>query len=200
MAKTRADLRTEIRTFLQETTPTIWTDAEINAALDQALLDIGTVARVEVSTDIAVADGQGSLPGDILLPISFLWPATRTYLRPWPHGEYDFYDTTGTPVFYRIMASTIRLYPKATGTLKCAYWRKASPFSSDTDTVSLPEPETVERMLVEYALAQLKLKEGDATFDIHARTYAALKLDYASRRLQMTQGGRSLEVDFFYGP
>ncbi len=165
----------------------LWSDAELNRYLDDALIETGQVARVEGTADIDVTDGSGAVPDDLLYPISFLWTAPRRYLLPWPHGVFSNPTAQGSPLYYRLAGGTVEVWPRATGTLKLAYWRRASAFEGDGSTVALPEPEAVERIFIEYAVAKAKQKQGDPAYAMHAAEFSRLLGEYTARRLQATQ-------------
>ncbi len=187
MAKTRADLRSDVRAALFDTAGATWSDPAINDALNAALLDLSSVQREAAVADVAVTDGTGALPSDCLLLLRVVWLPTKTPLVLWAFPDTPDPDSIGTPTHYTLRGSDLVVWPEASGTVRLSYWRKTALLASDTATISMPESEVVERMAVQYAIAACKHMVGDPDWQQYDALYLRERAGYADRRLKATQ-------------
>ncbi|MDI3298381.1 MAG: hypothetical protein QJR08_04335 [Bacillota bacterium] len=186
-------LRSLVRSELQEPQAAFWSDSEINQYINEAVQDLGRVARIAARAQVSVSAGQAlvSYPSDFqaLRDVAWLdltnalWPLARIRRGVEPD------TSSATPTGFIPDVGGIRLWPtpSAGGSLILAYWRRPARLSADTDTSDLPgDPGEIDRMIVDYAVARARRKDDDPAWVAYYQTYQMARAEYRSQRMLAT--------------
>jgi hypothetical protein len=179
MSKTRLDLRTHARVYLDEISPADWLDSQINRELNYAYSEVYS-AIIEVYEDYYKEDATVGLvedQQDYELPDDF-WKLRRLEAKYDSDGDYvkatryDFrqikspYDSStfgdsSTPI-YELSGNYIKLLPMPSETvtagIRLSYIKTISEMDDDDDTIDIPFPDRYGRLIVIGAVAQLMRK------------------------------------------
>jgi hypothetical protein len=120
----RSDLAASIPTFIR------LAEADMKRRLK--------LVELEGTESISVAGGVGSLPADYAMPLSVYWDAAEDApLRFLDDAQFNVKRSLlldGSPVYYTITGTTVRVLPADTGTLVLNYVARLSPLSDESDT------------------------------------------------------------------
>jgi len=96
-----------------------------------------------LSVSISADSSTGSLPSDFWGLISQPYRSTDTYtLMPVPGKEMELkYNNNSTPVYYKILGTTLHLYPGSSSaiTINGDYWQKPTKLTKNSDTMPFNE-------------------------------------------------------------
>lgn len=180
MSKTREELRTHARVYLDEVSEADWTDAQIDRELNYAYMEVYT-AVVEVYEDyyqdthtFNLVDGTNEydLPDDFfkLKRLELKFDSDDDY--GYQSKSLDFrqlhravnttdYGSTFRPV-HQLIGNILRILPvpseDVTDGGKLFYITTASEMDSDSDTINIPFPDRYGKYLVKGAVAELLSK------------------------------------------
>ena len=97
------------------------------------------LVQFEASSDVAITSALGSIPDDFAGMRSAYWDGDEnrvlTYTTP---EKFDLYrEETGTPYWYTITGSQIKVTPSATGTLTITYMARFTAIDANNPSNSL---------------------------------------------------------------
>lgn len=189
MAKTYSTLRSHTRTYLDESSPADWTDAQINRELNFAYMEVYTAVvetfesyyRVVSTANLVANQQEYAVPSDFLkmVRLEVKYDSTGDFYKA---GRFDFqqlstgydndtYGSTSRPL-YQITGGYIRLLPipttSVTSGLRMEYIKTISELSSDTDEINIPFPDRYGRLITLGAAAQL-LRKGQQEESVAAK-------------------------------
>lgn len=178
MARTLAQLRSDVRSRLDESTATFWSDAELTRWVNEGQNDIARRAEcLRATDDIAVTAGTQTYDGptDLVRATAMEWhPSTSSAIHPLTyrdkHSADSLWGTTqgtmdGTPMIWTSWGApptlTIQVYPTPIedGELKLFYYKLPTELTTDTDNVGVPTG--WEDLVTEYATMHALRKDGD---------------------------------------
>lgn len=180
MSVALSTIRTQVRSFLDETTAADWTDAELNRLINQryhrvytAVITVFEEYKITTSYSSLVANQQEySLPTDLfkLRRVEINYDITNTdsvFQRVAPITSVDAIRTrlgetnlgpgiSRNPLYY-VLGSLVGLLPipttAATNGLKFWYIPYLSDLSSDSSTIDIPYPDRYWHIIAEGAAA-----------------------------------------------
>lgn len=157
----RADLRTDIRSMLNESSEGFWLDSELNRWINESLVDISLSARRRAVHTFSTAVGTQyyTLPADLIpAGITLVYYDTNrrlgpTTLRELLNSGIDV-SARGTPDLYYLSEDETQLglwrVPDAAKTVVIDYFKFVAQFTDDL--VATPVPEQYRRLIRWYVL------------------------------------------------
>lgn len=180
MSKTLANIRTLVRGYLDETSPSDWTDAELNVLINQryhrvhtAVIDVFEDYKITTSFDNLIANQQEyTLPTDLFkvkrVEVNYdISNSNSTFQKAAPLTALDSVRTRlaetnigsniiRNPVYY-VTGTSIGFLPIPTssGTSAIKYWYipVLSDLSADASTIDIPYPDRYYHLIAEGATA-----------------------------------------------
>lgn len=143
MAKTLADLRSQLQTELRDPNDKIWNTSSKNQYLNSAYFQIQKDNNFQWRWNIA----SSTLASPYVLPTDFtimdlvtkdtttLYLIDKIALR----RSYKDITTTGNAICYYYDGANLGLYPVDTSSLTIDYRKKLTALSDDTDAIELPD-------------------------------------------------------------
>lgn len=155
---TLADIRTDVRSHLDEATARQWTDTELNRWINEAARDIARRSEsLQVTEDVtAVVDQQEyTLPTDVIRLYRVEWrPDAGGGIYTMEYRDFNSMDSvwwsqqatgSGYPVWFTLWgyppSLKLTVYPKPSqaGTFKVFYYGLPADAAADGTTVAVPE-------------------------------------------------------------
>lgn len=190
---TRLTIETRIRTELQESTAGFWTNAELEAWMDEANADIVRATKQESTATITcvAATESYALPADFYLARRVELQSTAGSATNWfqvlpysidlrrPGDPINTATLTGSPTGFYIFNNKLYFVPipdqAYSGTLY--YYKNATAFTGDSDSPSYPEGASVarvDRAILLYTCAMALRKRQDGAYITYASDYNSL--------------------------
>lgn len=181
MSVTLANVRGRVRSAIEESTSRFWTDAEINAWVNDALRDVArrseTIQSFNTSTVVVAGTNKYSLPTNMVRVhrMEFV-PAGQSQIYPLEPSNYQLMDamwgvnqsSAGIPRYFVMWGMppslSVQLYPVPSvgGVLNIFYYRLPAVVAADADTLEIPEG--WDDAVVDYCEAMAKRKDHDQTW------------------------------------
>lgn len=95
---------------------------------------------MEVSGTITITDGEGPLPDDLLVPRKLYRASDLAGITYMPPERFDVLNAgvgTGTPVYYTIEGSTLKVTPATADTIGIAYYGRYAAITSSNKAGNL---------------------------------------------------------------
>lgn len=181
MAMTLSQLRTKVRSILQEPVAARWSNADIDSYLNDGLQDMAKTAERLRTKEVAVAIGTATItfPDDLLVLHSVYWgdssSKTELLLAQDTLPADDL--TKDTPVYFYLLDGSIKLrpIPNVAKTIYFVYYWKPRLMVADTD---IPELEKTENALISYAVYRAYFEDGDPRATLWEQDYAKQQLKW----------------------
>lgn len=192
---TLLNVRTRVRTALEETTARFWQDSNLDAWINDALRDIARRAEViqsfNTSVTIVAGTAKYTLPTNVIRVhrVEFK-PSSQTSIYPLEASSYQSMDAmwgvnqaaSGKPSYYVLWGMPpslqMQLYPvpSEAGLLNLYYYRLPAVVASDADVLECPEG--WDDAIVDYCEAQAKRRDHDQSwseaYSLYEQKLAAL--------------------------
>lgn len=162
MAKTLANLRSNVRMYLDEVSEADWTDSQINSQINYKYMEMYTAVietfedyyRTKVTTNLVSGQTEYALPSDFFklkrLEIKYTndqderRAATKVDFQQIPYStDTTYYDSTYRPV-YDFSGSYIKILPQPSENVPDGilmyYIKQISELSSDSSAIDIPFP------------------------------------------------------------
>lgn len=179
MSKTRAQLRTHARMFLDEVSEADWSDSQINTELNYAYMEVYTAVietyedyyKTDLTASFSASTASYALPDDFfkVRRLEVRMYSTDEYVKATPYS----FDQIGTAVdttslgllmrpIYELSGSYLRILPlppsDTTGGYRLTYIAQATEMDDDNDTINIPFPDRYGKLVVKGAVSQLLSK------------------------------------------
>jgi len=178
MAKTRAQLRTHARMFLDEVSEADWSDAQINTELNYAYMEMYTAVvstfedyyRTKQVSNLIAGQGEYPLPNDFFkvrrIEIKYNANDERVKMIRSTFDEItratDSTTLSLVKPFYDLSGNFLRIQPipdtAVTNGILMFYIKVLDEMDEDTDTINIPFADRYAKYIVKGACAQLLQK------------------------------------------
>lgn len=192
---TLLQLRTAVRYSLNEITPALWVDAELNILINNAVRDIARRAEVIQSFNTSISAVAGTakynLPADVIRVhrVEFVptgqtqtynlqastyvemdqnWGVNQSWSGAYP-GYYVIFGTPGFTTGSTKLQMQVWPVPSQTGTFNLYYYRVPTTLAADSDIAEIPEG--WQDAVVLYAEGEAKRKNRDGSWVECKRMY-----------------------------
>jgi hypothetical protein len=178
---TLKEIRTRIRSILQEPFPARWQDTDINAYINAGLRDIAILAeRIRTKTiDVAIGVETVTFPTDMLTLKTIYWgDGSQRYELDKALNTYPSDDTTQddpTTAYIYDQAIHLRPKPQAAGKVTIVYHMKPVDMTLDADT---PELQGAEDALISYGVYRAYFEDGDPRSQLWEQDYSKEQLKW----------------------
>jgi Family of unknown function (DUF6682) len=180
MSDTLVNLRTRVRSRIDETTATYWQDSELTAWINEAAREVARRSENLQTTSLisSVANQQEyTLPADMFRVHRVEFARTSSQVVPLEYRDFNNMDsiwwssqriTPGDPYWYTMWgfppACTLIVYPTPSDSIanafKVFYYRLPATASADSDPVEIPAG--WDDVIVDYCEYSALRKDGDS--------------------------------------
>lgn len=191
----QSDALQQVRSRLDETTATVWTDKEIYQWINEAVAEIARrteALELYVLVDVAAGTTGVTMPTDILRVNRVEWQVDSlgNQLIPLEIRERSGMDaiwgttprsTQGTPAYITFTQFPPRLQaqlypvPEAAGQLNIGYYTSPAPLATDgsAGAVLLQIPTGWEDLILDYAVQAAQRRDGNASWQDTRQVFEA---------------------------
>lgn len=190
---TLANLETQVRDEINESTAGFWTSAELRRYINEGNRILTRAYRLESATPqtINTVDGTESyaLASDFAAPVKIeLVDDTDDWTSLRRIDQKERVDGKGEPEAYYIKGTKVYFSPKPDDAYEIRVWYfvKATTLSADGDSPVIPSD--YHDLIAKYAIARAKQKDDDPAYQTYDQQFEDGKREMVKDRLEEDEG------------